>query len=132
MNSLLSFYTFDVSVNGSLPHGDTLCMLSYEPPMELQEDGQGDAQEDQEDGHDDAQEDQEDGQEEEGRKEEEGGSQEGQPPARPRPAPSATRPASSPAYPPGRLPRASRLALSGRCPASLRISRPARSATTPA
>ena len=70
VNSLLSLHTFDVSVNGSLPHGDTLCMLSYEPPMEPQgdakegqEDGQGDAKEGQEDGQGDAREGQEDGRE---------------------------------------------------------------------
>ena len=51
MNSLLSLYTFDVSVNGSLPHGDTLCMLSYEPSTEPQSDAkddQDDAKNDQE------------------------------------------------------------------------------------
>ena len=79
VNSLLSLYTFDVSVNGSLPHGDTFCILSYEPSMEHQEG----TKEDQEDGHDDALEDQVDDQEEDGGKEEERRSQEGRPRARP-------------------------------------------------
>ena len=34
VNSLLSLHTFDVSVNGLLLHGTTLCILSYEPSME--------------------------------------------------------------------------------------------------
>ena len=42
VNSLLSLYTFDVSVNGSLPHGDTFCMLSYEPSMKTQSDAKDD------------------------------------------------------------------------------------------
>ena len=101
VNSLLSLYTFDVSVNGSLPHGDTFCMLSYEPPMERQEG----AKEDQEDGHGDALEDQEDDQEEEGRKEEGKRSQEGRPRARPRPqagqpAPRPEHSGGGPAYDP--------------------------------
>ena len=53
MNSLLSRYTFDISVNGSLPHGDTFCMLSYEPPRERQEvakEGQEGGQEEEEAG----------------------------------------------------------------------------------
>ena len=53
VNSLLSLYTFDVSMNGSLPHGDTFCMLSYEPPMERQEgakEGQQGGQEEEEAG----------------------------------------------------------------------------------
>ena len=61
VHSLLSLYTFDVSVNGSLPHGDTFCMLSYEPPRERQEV----AKEDQEGGREDEGADQEDGQEDE-------------------------------------------------------------------
>ena len=61
VNSLLSRYTFDISVNGSLPHGDTFCMLSYEPPRERQEV----AKEDQEGGREDEGADQEDGQEDE-------------------------------------------------------------------
>ena len=48
VNSLLSLYTFDVLVNGSLPHGDTLCMLSYEPSMEPQGDSKDDQDKDQE------------------------------------------------------------------------------------
>ena len=79
VNSLLSLHTFDVSVNRSLPHGDTICMLRYEPPMEHQ---MG-AKEDQEDGHGDALEGQEEDQEEEGRKGEGKRSQEGRPRARP-------------------------------------------------
>ena len=56
VNSLLSLHTFDVSVNGSLPHGDTLCMLNYEPPREPQ----GDAKDDQ----DKSQEEEKEGEEE--------------------------------------------------------------------
>ena len=44
VNSLLSLHTFDVSVNGSLPHGDTLCILSYITSMDSQ-DGAKDDQE---------------------------------------------------------------------------------------
>ena len=52
VNSLLYLHTFDVSVNGSLPHGDTLCMLSYEPSMEPQ----GDAKDDQDKGQEEEEE----------------------------------------------------------------------------
>ena len=37
VNSLLSLHEFDVLVNGSLPHADTLCILRYDPSMDSQD-----------------------------------------------------------------------------------------------
>ena len=59
VNSLLTLHTFDVAVNGVLPHGTTLCVLRCETPMDLRRD----AKDDQEEGQDEAERDTEAGQE---------------------------------------------------------------------
>ena len=86
VNSLLTLHTFDVAVNGVLPHGTTLCVLRYEPPKERQDD----AGSDQEKGHDAVKKDREDGQEDASKKvkkkAKEESCQEGRPPAQGRPA----------------------------------------------
>ena len=64
VNSLLTLHTFDVAVNGVLPHGTTLCVLRYEPPKELQDD----AESDQEKVHDIAKKGRKDGQEDASKK----------------------------------------------------------------
>ena len=78
VNSFLTLHTFDVSVNGILPHGTTFCVLRYEPPKERQDD----ARSDQEKVHDAAKKGREDGQEDaskKAKKEAKEDCQEGQP-----------------------------------------------------
>ena len=100
VNSLLTLHTFDVAVNGVLPHGTTLCVLRYEPPKERQDD----AGSDQEKGHDAVKKDREDGQEDASKKVKKKAKEESCQEGRPSPGlaqgrPPCTRPASS-AIPP--------------------------------
>ena len=100
VNSLLTLHTFDVAVNGVLPHGTTLCVLRYEPPKERQDD----AGSDQEKGHDAVKKDREDGQEDASKKVKKKAKRESCQAGRPSPGlaqgrPHCTRPANSAAPP---------------------------------
>ena len=59
VNSLLTSDTFDELVNGVLPNGTTLCVISYRPLVDAQDGAQGAAKEDPEDGREEAEEEEE-------------------------------------------------------------------------
>ena len=59
VNSLLTSFTFDDLVNGVLPHGTTLCVISYRPLVDTQDEAQGAAKEDPEDGREEVEEEEE-------------------------------------------------------------------------